>query len=116
MVNVYDSANQLAEDLQKTPEFVALQSAVNNVQKDAASKALFKKMNEVQSKILSARRTGKKLTPELQQEYTDLGSKVQSNKKIGQLLTAEQALYRLIDDLQKNITRPINDLFSDLRK
>lgn len=116
MVNVYDSANQLAEDLQKTPEFTALRSAVQTINQDAKSKALFKKMDEIQGKIVAARRAGKDLSADLKQEYQDLSQQVQQNKKITQLLQAEERLYRLIDDLQKTCTHPVNDLFADLRK
>lgn len=116
MVNVYDSANQLAEDLKQTPEYKALGEAVKSVHSDENSSALFKKMDEVQSKIMTAQSTGKPLSADLQKEYKELNEKVQKDANIVKLLTAEQGLYKLIDDLQKTFTSPINDLYSDLRK
>lgn len=116
MVNVYDSANQLAEDLKKTPEYEALQTATDAVKNDEKSLALFKKMDEVQTKIINAQQTGKPLAADVQQEYKDLNDKVQKDANIVKLLTAEQSLYKLIDDLQKTFTSPINDLYTDLRK
>lgn len=116
MVNVYDSANQLAEDLKKTPEYQALQEAVSAVKNDENSSALFQKMDKVQTEIMSAQQTGKPLSDDTQKEYKELNEKVQKDQNIVKLLTAEQGLYKLIDDIQKTFTSPINDLYSDLRK
>lgn len=115
MINVYDSANQLAEDLKKTPEYQALQEAVNAVKEDENSSALFKKMDEIQTEIITSQQTGKQLAEETKKEYQELNEKVQKDANIVKLLTAEQGLYKLIDDLQKTFTSPINDLYKDLR-
>ena len=116
MVNVYDSANQLAEDLKKTPEYTALQDAVKAVKEDENSSEMFKKMDEIQGQIMAAQQSGQPLSEELQESYKDLSGKVQQDANIVKLLTAEQGLYKLIDDVQKTFTSPINDLYTDLRK
>lgn len=116
MVNVYDSANQLAEDLKKTPEYAGLKEAADSVKNDANSSKLFKQMDEIQSKIMAAQQAGKPLSDDVEKEYKDLNDKIQKDPNIIKLLTAEQGLYKLIDDLQKTFTSPINDLYSDLRK
>lgn len=116
MVNVYDSANQLAEDLQQTPEYHALQKAIGGVKQDNNSTALFKKMDEIQNQIISAQQKGQSLSSELQQEYQDLSKKVKQDPNIVKMLQAEQGLYKLIDDVQKTFTRPISDLYEGLKK
>lgn len=116
MVNVYDSANRLAEDLKKTPEYTALKEAVQSVKNDENSSNLFQKMDEVQTKIMAAQQSGQPLTDDVKNYYKELNDKVQKDANIIKLLTAEQGLYKLIDDLQKTFTSPINDLYSDLRK
>ena len=116
MVNVYVSANQLAEDLKKTPEYTALKEAVQSVKNDENSSNLFQKMDDVQTKIMAAQQSGQPLTDDVKNYYKELNDKVQKDANIVKLLTAEQGLYKLIDDLQKTFTSPINDLYSDLRK
>lgn len=116
MINVYDSANQLAEDLKQTPEYKALQDAVQKVKQDENSSALFKKMDEVQTEIITAQQAGKPLSADVQKTYKELNEEVQKDKNIVNLLAVEQGLYKLIDDLQKTFTNPINDLYADLRK
>lgn len=116
MVNVFDSANQLAKDLTQTPEYTDLQAAIKDVMDDKESNELFKKMDQIQTQIITAQQAGQPLSEDLQKEYSELNEKVQKNQNIVKLLTAEQALYKLIDDIQKTFTNPINDLYADLRK
>lgn len=116
MVNIYDTANQLAEDLTKTDQYKALADAIKAVEADSESSALFKRMDELQSKIMQAQQTGKPLSAEDQQAYKDLNDEVQKNAKIVSLLQTEQGLYDLLGDIQKAYSKPINDLYEDLRK
>lgn len=116
MINVYDSANQLAEDLKKTPEYTDLQAAVVSVQNDENSRSLFKKMDELQTKIITAQQAGQPVAADVQKNYKELNTQVQKDNNIVKLLTSEQGLYKLIDDLQKTFTNPVNDLYKELRK
>ena len=116
MVNIYDNANQLAQDLKETPEFKDLQAAVKAVMDDQESADLFKKMDALQTKIINAQQTGAPLSEDDQKVYQDLNKQVQDNKNIVKLLQSEQVLYKLLDDVQKTFTNPINDLYADLRK
>lgn len=116
MVNIYDSANQLAKDLEQTQEYENLKKAIADVENDKESAELFKKMDALQTKILTAQQAGQPLSEDDQKAYKELNEKVQKNAKIIALLQSEQAIYKLINDLQKNITNPINDLYADLRK
>ena len=92
MINIYDSANKLAEDLTQTDQYKALADAVKVVQE------------------------GQPLSEEDQQAYKDLNDQVQNNKQIVSLLQTEQSLYELLNDIQKTYSKPINDLYEDLRK
>lgn len=116
MINIYDSANKMAEDLKQTPEFKALETAIKNVEENETSRHLFEQMDEIQSKIMQAQQTGQALDDSTKESYQKLNDQVQKDEVIVKLLNAEQGVYKLIDDLQKTFTRPINDLYSDLRK
>lgn len=115
MINIYDSANQLAQDLTKTDQYKAVGDAVKAVQADSESAAMFKKMDELQAKILRAQQAGQPLAAEDQQAYKDLNDQVQKNDLIVNMLKSEQALYDLLNDIQKTYSKPINDLYEDLR-
>ena len=47
MINIYDSANQVATDLQKLDEFKAMQEAIAAVKNNQESTALFKQMDDM---------------------------------------------------------------------
>lgn len=116
MINIYDSANKLAEDLTQTDQYKALADAVKTVQENDESAALFKKMDELQTKIMQAQQSGQPLSQEDQEAYKNLNDEVQKNKQIVSLLQTEQKLYDLLNDIQKTYSKPINDLYEDLRK
>ena len=115
MVNVYDSANKLAEDLTQTDQYKALQKAIKDVEENDESSAMFKKMDELQAKIMQAQQSGQPLSDEDQKAYQELNAQVQKNDKIVALLKSEQGLYDLLGEIQKAYTKPINDLYEDLR-
>ena len=48
MVNIYDTANQLANDLRETQQFLALKEAMDAVKADEGSLALFKELQELE--------------------------------------------------------------------
>lgn len=115
MINIYDSANQVAADLQKLDEFKALQAAIAAVKNNQESTALFKQMDEMQTKIINSQTEGRDFPKDLKDDYQKLNEKVQKDQQILKLLQAEQALYKTVDDVQKAITKPINDLYDGLR-
>ena len=115
MINIYDSANQLAQDLTKTDQYKAVGDAVKAVQADSESAAMFKKMDELQAKIMQAQQSGQPLSDEDQKAYQELNAQVQKNDKIVALLKSEQGLYDLLGEIQNAYTKPINDLYEGLR-
>ena len=115
MINIYDSANQVAADLQKLDEFKALENAVHAVKNNEESAALFKQMDEMQTKIINSQTEGRDFPKDLEEDYKKLNEKVQKNDQILQLLQAEQAVSKTIEDVQRTITKPVNDLYDGLR-
>ena len=49
MVNIYDTANELAKQMRETQEFTALEAAFNDMMSDQESFDLFKKFQKAQS-------------------------------------------------------------------
>lgn len=115
MINIYDSVNQLAQDLTKTDQYKAVKDAVKAVQEDSESAAMFKKINKIQAKIMQAQQAGQPFSYEDQKVYRELNSQVQNDEKIIALLESEQKLYDLISEIQITYTKPINDLYEGLK-
>ena len=115
MINIYDSANQVAADLQKLDEFKALGNAVNAIKNNEESTALFKQMDEMQTKVINSQSEGRDFPKDLEEDYKKLNEKVQKNDQILLLLQAEQAVSKIIDDVQRTITKPVSDLYDGLK-
>ncbi|GFZ26644.1 YlbF family regulator [Lactobacillus corticis] len=115
MINIYDSANQLAADMTKTDEFSKVKEAIAAIKADATSSQLFKQMDELQAKIAQAQQSGQDLSKEDQEAYQKLNQSVTKDKNIVNLLQAESALYQLLQDVQKTYMKPLNDLYSEIR-
>ena len=116
MVNIYDTANQLANDLRETQQFLALKEAMDAVKADEDSLALFKELDAAQMEIMEAQQTGKELTEEQQDDFKSLNERVSQNTTLQSILLAEQAVYTLLNDVQKNIGQPLSEAYEDLRK
>ena len=116
MVNIYDAANQLANDLRETQQFLALKEAMDAVKADEGSLALFKELDAAQMEIMEAQQTGKELTEEQQGHFKSLNERVSQNTTLQSMLLAEQAVYTLLNDVQKNIGQPLSEAYEDLRK
>lgn len=115
MINIYDSVNQLAQDLTKTDQYKAVKDATKAVQEDSKSAVMFKKMNEIQAKIMQAQQAGQSFSYEDLKAYQELNSQAQNDEKIIALLESEQKLYDLISEIQTAYTKPINDLYKGLK-
>ena len=116
MVNIYDTANQLANDLRETQQFLALKEDMDAVKADEDSLALFKELDAAQMEIMEAQQTGKELTEEQQDDFKSLNERVSQNITLQSMLLAEQAVYTLLNDVQKNIGQPLSEAYEDLRK
>ncbi|MDF4030172.1 YlbF family regulator [Lactobacillus delbrueckii] len=116
MVNIYDTANQLANYLRETQQFLALKEAMDAVKADEDSLALFKELDAAQMEIMEAQQTGKELTEEQQDDFKSLNERVSQNTTLQSMLLAEQAVYTLLNDVQKNIGQPLSEAYEDLRK
>lgn len=115
MVNIFDSANQVAEDLKQTQEFVALKQAMAAVKANPDSLALFKELDQAQMEIMEAQANGKALTDKQKDHFESLNSRVSQDGTLQGMLLAEQQVYTLLNEVQKNIGKPLTDEYEDLR-
>ncbi len=109
MVNIYDNANQLAKDLQETEQFKDLKKSLENLKNNPESLDLYQRMDKLQQQILAAQNSGQPLSEEEQKEYQKI------NEELKDMITKEQALFQMINDVQQAMTKPIGDLYDDLK-
>lgn len=113
MVNVYDSANQLQQDLEQSQQFQALKEAMAKVKANPEANQILQQLQAKQHELQQAQMQGKQIEQAQLDEVKALGQKVQSHPELTDLLTKEQALNQLIEDLNQVIFEPISRLYKE---
>ncbi|MDR0920878.1 MAG: YlbF/YmcA family competence regulator [Lactobacillales bacterium] len=113
MTNIYDTANQLERELRELPEFKALSEASANIKADAEADKLFTEFKAFQENLHQKMMTGEMPSEDDQKEMQEMGTKVQANALIGQLMEKEQAFSLVMNDINKIIMLPIHEIYAD---
>ncbi|MFC6180841.1 YlbF family regulator [Lactiplantibacillus daowaiensis] len=110
-VNIYDTANQLEQELRGTKEFKELQAAYTTMQANESAFNLFKEFQEIQMQLSQKQMNGEELTDEEVQKAHDLADKVGNVDEIKTLMGKERGLNQLMNDLNQIITKPVQELY-----
>ncbi len=111
MANVYDTANQLAQDLQDSQQFQETKHAFDMLKLDAVAYALFQQFQEKQMTLQKKQMNGQQIGDEEINELQTLSEKMQSMQPITDLMVKEQALSQVMDELNRTISQPIVDMY-----
>lgn len=111
MINIYDNANDMAENLQKTQQFQDLQHAFDMLKLDAVAYGLFKQFQDKQIELQQKQAQGLEFAPDDLSKLQELGDKIKDIDAIKKLISKEQALAQLMDELNSIISKPIADLY-----
>ncbi len=110
-VNIYDTANQLEQDLRQTEEFNQLDAAFKNVKADEEASLVFNEFREVQQMIQQKQMTGQEITEEEAQQAQTISTKIGENELITNLLEAEKRVGQMIDDINQTVLKPVRELY-----
>ena len=108
--NIYDTANALEKELRDSEEYTVLVAAFNEVKKDEAASKMYFDFQEVQIK-LQKQMSGEQITEEEIEEAQNLAQTSGENDVIKKLMEAEQRLSTLIEDLNRIIMKPVQDVY-----
>ncbi|WP_424253427.1 YlbF family regulator [Carnobacterium sp.] len=111
MNNIYDTANKLEQELRETEVYLDLKSAFSNVKEDSEANEVFQKFQEIQMKLQQKQMSGEEIAEEEIQEAQEMALKSGENNLIKELMEAEQKLSTLIDDLNRIIMKPVQDIY-----
>ena len=112
-VNIYDTANQLEQDLRQTKEYKELQTAYETMKANQSAFDLFKDFQEIQMQLSQKQMNGEELSDEEVQKAHDLADKVGNVDEIKALMGKERHLNQLMNDLNQIITKPVQELYND---
>ncbi len=109
--NIYDLAHGLDKGIRETNEFKSLQEAYKNVNADEEAKTKFNRFREIQVTIQEKQMTGQPIDDETVQIAQEVAEDVQQNELIIALMEKEQAMSTIINDLNRIIMTPLQDLY-----
>ncbi|MFC6994699.1 YlbF/YmcA family competence regulator [Streptococcus loxodontisalivarius] len=110
MANIYDLANELERAIRALPEYQAVEKQQEAFQTDPESKALFEEFVAFQQKLYTQMQTGQMPSQEDQEALQDLGQKIEAKPALKAFFDAQQALGVYINDIERIIFKPLQDL------
>ena len=112
MSNIYDTANQLERDLRELQEFKTVKESFEAIYADETARALFEEFRTVNVELQQKQFSGQEITEEDIQKAQELGQKVSENDYIQALMEAEQRLNTIMQDINRIITNPLQELYN----
>ncbi|MGX7393908.1 MULTISPECIES: YlbF family regulator [Carnobacterium] len=109
--NIYDTANQLEQELRTTEAYADLKAAFDSVKNNAEANEVFQQFQEIQMKLQQKQMSGEEILEEEIKEAQEMALKSGDNAIIKDLMEAEQKLSTLIDDLNRIIMKPVQDIY-----
>lgn len=114
VVNIYDTANEMEEQMNKTQEFTALKKAFADMQNDPDSMLLFTKFQSKQMELQKKQQSGQQPTQDEIKEMQDLAKQFSAKPLIKNLMQKEQAMDNMLQQLNEIITGPIRNLYNSV--
>jgi cell fate (sporulation/competence/biofilm development) regulator YlbF (YheA/YmcA/DUF963 family) len=115
-VNLYNMTHDFERVLRRSNEFKSLKSIYREVNADLETKKLFNKFHNLQIELQNKQMTGQKIMRDEIEEVQKIGGIVQKNEMIVRLIEAEQRMNILIMELNKIITKPLQELYGNFEE
>lgn len=112
-VNIYDDMNKLESTLRKTDEYTAVKTAMADVQADEEASTLFKSFREIQMNLQQKQMAGEEIAGEELEHAQKTAQLAQENPKIMAMLEAEMKLSSLIEEINRVVLKPVQDLYEN---
>ncbi|KMM36252.1 YlbF family regulator [Guptibacillus hwajinpoensis] len=109
--NLYDVAYELESAMREHEDYTKLKELYDQVNQDEVSKKLFDNFRNMQMELQQKQMTGQQITEEEAQTAQQQVELVQQHEVISQLMQQEQRMSQVIQDINKIVTRPLEDLY-----
>lgn len=113
-VNIYDDINRLEMGFKQTEQFEALVAAVEVVKADEDAQRLFVAFRDMQMELQQQQAMGVDMTEEQLTEAQQVAEQAQMNEKIMAMLQAEMQLSEVLNEVNRILVKPIQDLYNGL--
>ncbi|MEC2077952.1 YlbF family regulator [Metabacillus fastidiosus] len=113
--NIYDVAYDLEKLLREADEYKQLTALYSEVNGDPQAKQLFDDFRIIQLELQQKQMAGQEITQEEVEKAQQKAQEVQQNEKISQLMEVEQRMSVLVNQLNKIIMKPLEDLYGNMQ-
>ncbi|KAA1039172.1 YlbF family regulator [Macrococcus equipercicus] len=110
-VNIYDEANRLESALRQSDEYTAVKTYFEAINNNPESKQLFDEFRNIQLTLQEKQMSGQEITEEDIASANNVAAKIEQDENIAKLMQAEQRMSQIIEDLNRIIMRPLQDLY-----
>lgn len=110
-VNLYDLAYNMENAIRSSFDFQTLESNFKEVMSDESAKRMFESFRDIQMELQQKQMMGEEISEEEVQQAQNTITMVQQNPKIAKLMEAEQRMSMVLADLNRIITKPLEDLY-----
>nr|WP_090237697.1 YlbF family regulator [Fictibacillus solisalsi] len=114
MSNLYDLAYDLENALRNSEDFQTLKKSYAEVNADPEAKKMFDEFRTIQMGLQQKQMSGEQITQEEVEKAQALFQSVQQNEVISTLMNTEQRMSVTISDLNKIITKPLEELYGPM--
>ncbi len=114
MINIYDDINKLESSLRQTTEFANVKAAVAAVKEDPDALALFQSFRKIQLSLQEKQMQGEEISGEELEYAQKTAQLAQGNEKIFGMLQAEMALSQLIEEVNRVLIKPVQELYEGI--
>ncbi|XXM74004.1 YlbF family regulator [Lysinibacillus sphaericus] len=114
-INLYDQANELERALRQSDEFLELKKMYDEVNSDESASKMFENFRNIQMTLQQKQMNGEEITQEEVEQAQKTAQLVQQHEKIGKLMEAEQRMSMVIQDLNKVIMKPLEELYGSMQ-
>ena len=104
MINIYDTANQMEQDLRKTSQYQELQTAYEALKADETAFKCFNEIHSLQEELQKKQMSGQKPTEDDFKKLQDLGKEADGYETLQTLMQKEQSFSSDSRTLQGLIT------------
>lgn len=111
MANVYDVAYDLENALRDSEDFRSLKNLFDTVNNDESSKRLFDNFRQTQFELQQKQMMGQDISEEEVQKAQQQFQLIQQHETISKLMEAEQRMTMIINELNKVIMKPLEELY-----
>lgn len=111
MANLYDYAYRLEKALRESVEFQTCKNLHHEVMNDEAAKRMFTNFRNLQMELQRKQLQGIEMTESEIEKAQKQMELIQQHEKISKLLEAEQRLGIILEDINKIIAKPLEEIY-----